>query len=58
METFHIWFNLLMLHAGHVYWLGAWDSQEDCQVAQAAYEADADHAGDRFLCPFIRVEVL
>lgn len=57
-ETFHVWFQLLMLHSGHVYWLGTWETLEECQVVQAAYEAEPAHHDDRFLCPFTRVEML
>lgn len=55
MNEILIWFSLVMLHDGHTYWLGAWETQEECQVAQEAYEHDPAHAGDQFACPFVKV---
>ena len=52
----HIWFNLLMLHAGHVYWMDSFENLEECQYEQSIYEQDPEYKGDRFWCPFVQVE--
>lgn len=54
MEMFHIWFQLIMIYQGHVYWLGAWANQEDCRVVQESYERRYPKA--RLACPFVRIE--
>lgn len=54
MEIVGIWFQLIMIYQGHVYWLGAWENQEDCREVQAAYEHRYPKA--RLACPFVRIE--
>jgi hypothetical protein len=56
MEETAIWFWLIMVSNGHAYWLGAWETLEECQTVQAAYEADPDHKGDKFACPWVEVK--
>ena len=51
----HIWFNLLMWSAGHVYWMNSYETLEECQVIQTQYEAINPAAA--FLCPFVMVEI-
>jgi hypothetical protein len=50
---FYIWFNLLMFHAGQVYWINTFDSQDDCQFIQHVYEEK--YPKNEFSCPFVRV---
>lgn len=52
----HIWFHLLMWHAGQLYWLGAWETQGECQSVQIRHEQEPGHASDRFWCPPVNVE--
>lgn len=57
MEETAIWFWLIMVNShGHAFWLGAWETLEECQTVQAAYEADPDHKGDKFACPWVEVK--
>jgi hypothetical protein len=51
-----IWFNLLVLHAGHIYWISSFPTLEECQVVQVQYEQRSEYKDDRFWCPFVRVE--
>lgn len=54
--TTYIWFWLLMVSNGTTTWLGAWETLEECQVVQAAYEADPEYKGARFACPWVEVK--
>lgn len=49
-----IWFNLLMIHAGHVIWLGTFETYEQCYAQQV--ELEKQHPEDKFLCPWAKIE--
>ena len=48
-----IWFNLLVLFNGQVFWLGSYETQEECQVHQKEFEAANPGVA---WCPFVKVE--
>lgn len=51
-----IWFNLLMFHAGQIYYLDSFETLEECQVVEAEYESNPDYKRDKFWCPFVMVQ--
>lgn len=55
MNTF-VWFNLLMISSGHVYWLGAFETYEECHAVQVQYEEQRPK--DIFYCPYTKVELI
>jgi hypothetical protein len=52
--TVIVWFNLLMIHAGHVFWLGAFEAYEECHAQQVKMEEA--YPEDKFLCPWTKME--
>ena len=50
-----IWFVLMMFHAGRVWWLGSFETYEECRVAQLRME-EAAAPGQLFACPAVKVE--
>ena len=52
----HIWFQLLMYGSGQVYWMGAWETYEECEVVKWAYEEQYKGLEVHFSCPFITTE--
>jgi hypothetical protein len=51
----HIWFNLMMIHAGHMMYIDSFSTYEECHEAQIIYEEKFPE--DKFFCPFVRVEL-
>ena len=52
----HIWFNLIMIHAGHAYWIDSFETLEECQAEEVLYEIQEQYKTDKFYCPFVQVE--
>lgn len=52
----HIMFNLIMMSNSHYFWLGAYESLDECQAAQHRFEAMPEHKGDSFACPWVKME--
>jgi len=52
----HIMFSLIMMHSGSYFWLGSYETLEECQFVQRRMEALPEHKGDTFACPYVRVE--
>lgn len=52
----HIWFNLIMIHAGHLYWISSFETLEECQAQEAWYESQDEYKSDKFFCPFVEVK--
>lgn len=50
----YVWFNLIMIHQGHSFFLGSFETYEECHVVQVQYEERQPQ--DTFLCPYARVE--
>jgi hypothetical protein len=49
-----IWFNLLLFHAGHIYWLGVFETYEQCREVQL--ELEKERPQDNMVCRWIKVE--
>jgi len=52
----HIMFNLIMMSGGHFFWLGSFETLEECQAVQHRLEEMPEHKGDSFACPWIKME--
>ena len=53
----HIWFNLLMIHSGQLFWLDSFESYDECIQIQIWHESQPDHKQDKFYCPSVGVEM-
>jgi hypothetical protein len=52
----HIWFQLLRYHEGKIFWMGAWETQQECEKARDWYLYEqTDYVGDAFSCPHVTV---
>lgn len=49
-----IWFNLLALFNGQVFWVQSFENLEECQIQQI--KAEAEHPGVKFWCPYVKVQ--
>ena len=53
----YIWFNLMMIQAGHTFYIDSFSTYEECHKAQVWYESQEDYKNNTFFCPFVRVEL-
>jgi hypothetical protein len=49
----HIWFNLLLFTGGHLYWVDAFATLEECQEERAEHERSEPGT---FFCRPVQVE--
>lgn len=49
-----IWFNLIAIIAGQAFWIGSYETLEECQVEQHKFEEA--HPEARVWCPFVVME--
>ena len=53
----HIWFQLLRFHEGRIFWMGAWETEQECERMRDWYLYEqSDFVGDAFSCPFVKVQ--
>lgn len=49
-----VWFNLIMIHQGHMFLVSSFETYDECHAVQVQYEER--YPEDKFFCPFVRVE--
>lgn len=53
----HIWFQLLRYHEGQIFWMGAWETQQECETMRDWYlHEQPSFVGDAFSCPYVKVQ--
>lgn len=52
----HIMFSLIMMQSGNYFWLGSFETLEECQTVQHRLEEMPEYKGVTFACPYVRVE--
>jgi len=52
----HIMFSLIMMNPSGYYWLGSFETLEECQEVQHRMEVMPEYKGSTFACPYVKVE--